>query len=58
MKTKKLFKISFILLLISLFTFLECQISKEEKGIEEKVSKEAVTDMTYKEPKAHIAIGR
>ena len=43
MKTKKLYKISFFLLLIALFTFLEWQIDKEVEKIE---------------PKAHIAIGR
>ena len=44
MKTKKLSKISFFLLLIGLFAFLEWQISVEEKEI--------------KEPAAHIAIER
>ena len=53
MKNKKLLKFSFFLLLIGLFVFLEVQISREEKGIEEKVSKEAVSDI---EPVAHIAI--
>ena len=38
---KKLYKVSFFLLLIALFTFLECQIDKEVEKIE---------------PKAHICI--
>ena len=41
---KKLIRISFFLLLIALFTFLEWQIDKEVEKIEE--------------PKAHIAVGR
>ena len=41
MKTKKLYKISFFLLLIALFVFLEWQIDKEVEKIE---------------PKAHICI--
>lgn len=45
---KKLIKISFFLLLITLFTFLEWQIREEEKEIQQ----------TSKEPVAHIAIGR
>ena len=45
---KKLIRISFFLLLIALFTFLEWQIREEEKGIQH----------TSKEPVAHIAIGR
>ena len=48
MKTKKLFKISFFLLLIGLFVFLEWQISESEKEIEQ----------SNKEPVAHIAVGR
>ena len=44
MKNKKLLKVSFFLLLIALFTFLECQIDKEVEKIEE--------------PKVHIAVGR
>lgn len=44
MKNKKLLKISFFLLLIALFTFLEWQIDKEVEKIEE--------------PKVHIAVGR
>ena len=39
---KKLYKVSFFLLLIALFTFLEWQIDKEVEKIEE--------------PKAHICI--
>ena len=45
---KKLYKVSFFLLLIALFTFLECQIREEEKEIQQ----------TNKEPVAHIAVGR
>lgn len=45
---KKLYKISFFLLLIALFTFLECQIREEEKEIQQ----------TNKESVAHIAVGR
>ena len=45
---KKLYKISFFLLLIALFTFLECQIREEEKEIQR----------SNKEPVDHIAIGR
>lgn len=41
---KRIISISFFLLLAALFIFLEWQISKEVKTIEE--------------PKAHIAIGR
>ena len=41
---KKLIRISFYLLLVAVFVFLEWQISVEEKEI--------------KEPVAHIAIGR
>ena len=48
MKNKKLLKVSFFLLLIALFTFLECQIREEEKEIQQ----------TNKEPVAHIAVGR
>lgn len=44
MKNKKLLKVSFFLLLIALFTFLEWQIDKEVEKIEE--------------PKVHIAVGR
>lgn len=44
---KKLCKISFFLLLIVLFTFLECQVSKEEKVIQQD---------TKREPVARIAI--
>ena len=40
---KKLYKISFFLLLIALFTFLEWQIDKEVEKIE---------------PVSHIAVGR
>ena len=40
---KKLIRISFFLLLIGLFVFLEWQIDKEVEKIE---------------PKAHIAVGR
>ena len=43
MKNKKLLKISFFLLLIVLFTFLEWQIDKEVEKIE---------------PVSHIAVGR
>lgn len=43
MKNKKLLKISFFLLLIALFTFLEWQIDKEVEKIE---------------PVSHIAVGR
>lgn len=46
---KKLIRISFFLLLIVLFTFLEWQISVEEK----KICEPGVNG-----PKAHIAIGR
>ena len=53
---KKLYKISFFLLLIVLFTFLECQIREEEKGIEEGISSKAQQEI--KEPVAHISIGR
>lgn len=42
---KKLYKISFFLLLIALFTFLEWQIDKEEE-----------IQKTNKEPVAHICI--
>lgn len=48
MKNKKLLKVSFFLLLIALFTFLEWQIKEEEKEIQQ----------TNKEPVDHIAIGR
>lgn len=41
---KRIISISFFLLLVALFIFLEWQISKEIKAIED--------------PKAHIAIGR
>ena len=44
MKNKKLLKVSFFLLLIGLFIFLEWQIDKEVEKIEE--------------PKVHIAVGR
>ena len=44
MKNKKLLKVSFFLLLIGLFVFLEVQIDKEVEKIEE--------------PKVHIAVGR
>ena len=44
MKNKKLLKVSFFLLLIGFFIFLEWQIDKEVEKIEE--------------PKAHIAVGR
>ena len=44
MKNKKLLKVSFFLLLIGLFVFLEWQIDKEVEKIEEPVS--------------HIAVGR
>ena len=53
---KKLYKISFFLLLIVLFTFLEWQIREEEKGIEEGVSPKAQQEI--KEPVAHISVGR
>ena len=43
MKNKKLLKVSFFLLLIGLFVFLEWQIDKEVEKIE---------------PKVHIAVGR
>lgn len=45
---KKLYRISFFLLLIALFTFLECQIREEEKEIQQ----------TNKEPVEHISVGR
>ena len=45
---KKLYKVSFFLLLIVLFVFLEWQIREEEKEIQQ----------TNKEPVAHIAVGR
>ena len=48
MKNKKLYKVSFFLLLIALFTFLEWQIREEEKEIQQ----------TNKEPVVHIAVGR
>ena len=46
---KKLYKISFFLLLIALFTFLEWQISDAQQELVQE---------SNKEPVAHIAIGR
>ena len=49
MKNKKLLKISFFLLLIALFTFLEWQISDTQQELVQE---------SNKEPVAHIAVGR